>query len=286
MNQKKRDILSSPRLAELKKRRRRALEKKVLLVLFSFVLVFGLFVFISRLDKLNITNIEVSGNKIIDTEAITEIAQSNLSGYYFYFIPKSNFVLYPKNKIEKELTEKFKRIKNISFDLNKSKTLSISLSEREGSYVWCGEVLPSPETKVEDHNCFFVDNTGYVFDSAPYFSGDVYFKFFGKLSDSYFAPELFAKLISLKESLPSMSLKGSSLSIKDDGDIELYLSSNLTPPLSPKIVFKKDFDLEKTVSNLEASVTSDPLKTDLKNKYASLMYIDLRFGNKVYFKFK
>jgi hypothetical protein len=136
----------------------------------------------------------------------------------------------------------------------------------------------------ENEPCNFMDESGYIFDTAPYFSGDVYFRFFGKVVDSYFSPELFGKLISLKEHLPSMGLKPISVYVKPDGDIEIYLSPSKNN--NPKILLKNTFEVEKLVENLGSALTTEPLSKDIKDRYGSLLYLDLRFGNKVYFKFE
>ncbi len=283
---RRKDVLSSPRLLELKKRRRRDLQNKILFVFLACISLFSLFVYLSRLSKLNIQNIEISGNKVIETDSIRQIVDENLAGRYMYFIPKTNFLVYPKNTIKNQLAQKFKRLKDISFDLSKERTLSISVLEREGKYIWCGEDLPDINTKPEDHACSFVDQTGYVFDTAPYFSGDVYLKFFGLKTGEYIKPNIFTKLISFKESVSTFGIKISNIFVKNDGDIEFYLSGSLVPPNAPKILLKSDFMLDKIVANLEAAVRTEPLMSDLKNKASSMLYIDLRFGNKVYFKFK
>jgi hypothetical protein len=56
--------------------------------------------------------------------------------------------------------------------------------------------------------------------------------------------------------------------------------------MGPEIIFKIDSDFQKIAENLQAAITTEPLQTDFKNKYSSLLYIDLRFGNKVYYKFR
>lgn len=282
---KKRDILNSPRLLELKKHRRRIVLNKILFSVFIFLTLFIILVFISRIDKLNIFEIKITGNKIIDTELINDVVKSNLQGHYLYFFPKSNFLLLPKNTIKQELASKFKRLKDISINLGEANTLSISLSEREGKYIYCGENLSSIIPSDEESPCYFVDESGYIFDLAPYFSGDVYFKFFGGEVNSYFSPEIFKKIISFKNNITNMGIKPTSLYVKNDGDIEIYLSSNKLPPEAPKIIFKNNFDLDKLSENLRAAMFTEPLKSDFKNKYSSMQYIDLRFGNKVYFKF-
>jgi len=291
---KKRNVLNSPRLSALKKKRRRSLRNKILFLVFFFLILFIGLVFLSRIDDFNVDKLIINGNKITDTELINEVVENNLEGYYLYFLPKSNFLLLPKKKIKNELNEKFKILTEISLVLEDFKTLSIVLSEREGKYIWCGDNLPSLDMKIEDNLCYFVDKNGYVFDTAPYFSGEVYFRFFGSLNSkqinnplgSYFLPEIFNKIISLKNVLINMGMKPISIFVKDDKDIEIYLSSDNLLLDAPKIILKSDFDLEKLSENLQAALITEPLKSDFENKYSSLLYIDLRFGNKVYFKFQ
>ncbi|MCX6747702.1 MAG: hypothetical protein NTW98_02020, partial [Candidatus Nomurabacteria bacterium] len=145
----------------------------------------------------------------------------------------------------------------------------------------------------EEKNCYFMNEAGYIFDKAPYFSGNVYFKFFGvldqktenPLGQSYF-PENFSKMVSLLDSVKSFDLKPASLFIKEDMDIILYLKSNTFSPDSHKIIFNTNSDIPKILENLHASITTEPLKSELKKKYEDLLYIDLRFGNKIYYKFR
>ncbi|PIR68086.1 hypothetical protein COU49_02820 [Candidatus Nomurabacteria bacterium CG10_big_fil_rev_8_21_14_0_10_35_16] len=290
---KKRNVLNSPRLSALKKKRRRDLLNKVLIYFVIFLIFFVGLIFISRIDKLNVNTIIITGNKVVDTEAINKIVEENIFGYYLYFIPKSNFLLVPKNKIKNDLTNQYKRLQNISFNTENPNVLAISLSEREGKYIWCGESMPDFSLEAEEKPCYFTDQEGYIFDLAPYFSGDVYFKFFGPLGLNegesplglYFSKDIFTKLVSFKNILVDFDLKPNSVLVKNNGDIEIYLSSsNKTNP--PRIVLKSDFDLDKSSENLQAALATEPLKSDIKNKYSSLLYIDLRLGNKVYFKFQ
>ena len=73
--------------------------------------------------------------------------------------------------------------------------------------------------------------------------------------------------------------------MKENGEIEIYLSGGKLPPNAPKIILNNDADLIKMAENFQAGVTTDPLQKNLKEKYDSLEYIDLRFGNRVTYKF-
>lgn len=282
----RKNVLNSPRLLELRRRRRRSFLFKVFSSFFALLVFLGALSYIARINKLNISKIEIAGNKVIDTGLITAVAADNLKGDYFWLLPKSNFLLFPKGTIITELKQKYKRLKDIKLEIKSPQTLSITLTERQGKYTWCGTELPAPEIKTEEYTCYFMDSDGYIFDEAPRFSGDVYFRFFGKASAGYFSPDNFQKIASFREILSSLGMKPSSLYLRSDGDIEVYLSSNLLPPDAPKVIFKSDFDLAKLSENLESAMDTEPLRSDFKNKYSSLQYIDLRFGNKVYFKFQ
>lgn len=285
----KRNILNSPRLLELKKHRRRVFIGKFLLCLFALLAIFALLVYISRIPIFNISSVEIIGNKIVDSQMIKEIVEKEITGDYLWFFPKTNIALYPKNNIKNGLHNEFRRLKDINFSIQSGgnkKILGMSLSEREALYTWCGENLPEIEIRSEEYLCYFMDDGGYLFDQAAYFSGEVYFRFFGPLAGSYFSPDIFEKVVAFKDFLLNMAIKPTSVYLKKDGDIEIYLSSNILPPNAPKIIFKKDFNLEKLSENLQAALITEPLQSNFKNKYSSLLYIDLRYGNKVYYKFR
>lgn len=293
----KRNVLSSPRLLELKKQRRKVVVNKILISFFCFLVVFISLVFLSRRPSLNIRDIEISGNNIVDTEMIRSLVNEGIAGKYLWLFPKTNIVIYPKNTIKLALQNKFKRLKDINFSIKDNKTLSLSVTEREALYTWCGvktpEITDTAPTNSADQKCYFIDTDGYVFDEAPYFSGDVYFKFYGAtdggeyISDEAFNPSgnyysklNFKQFVDFKDMLTGIKLKPVSLYIGDKNETTVFLSGG------PKIMLNTDADLEHLTENLSAALNTDPFQSEFKNKYSSLMYIDLRFGNKVYYKFR
>ena len=97
---------------------------------------------------------------------------------------------------------------------------------------------------------------------------------------TYFVPESFKNIIHFKDLVEKMDLKIRSVSIQENKDMNMYLSSGA------EIRFNSLSDVEKLSQSLQAAITTPPFSTDFKNNPSSLLYIDLRFGNKVYFKFK
>lgn len=285
----KRDILYSPRIKEIQRRRRKIFFRKLGLFIFGIFFLSIIFTYVSGLSKLNVGSIEVVGNKITDTEDINNVVNEKLAGKYLFLFKRSNIFFYPKEEIKLALGENFKRLVNINLSIKDGNVLQVSTEERKGEYVWCGEVFPTPEISTVEQ-CYFMDEGGYIFDEAPYFSGDVYFKFYGKVTDnpsptgSYFIQGDFSKLVALKDMLNGLNVSPVALE-KDGEDFKIYLASKSSGN-SPHILVKANADFQKIVENLQAALETEPLMSDFKNKYSSLLYLDLRFGNKVYFKFR
>ena len=276
----KRNILNSPRLLELKKKRRKIFVNKIFLSVSGFLVLFAGLVYLSRLDKLNIGEVRITGNKLIDAGEIKSAAQEELEGNYLWVFPRTNIFFYPKKGIKNKLTEKFPRLKNAAFLLEDRKTLEISITERLALYTWCGDAPPNPGGE-EKPACNFLDETGFLFDEAPYFSGEVYFKFYG----ANFSAVDFNRLVSFKKAFEAMRLKPAALYADRSGDVRIFLAPKSSASTGPEIIFKIDSDLEKMIANLKTALDTEPMRTNFRNKYSSLEYIDLRFGNKVYYKF-
>jgi len=286
----KRNVLHSPHLLELKKGKRKIFWYKTLFFFFIFIILIIALSFVSHIERLNINSVEVSGNQVLDEDTIKETVQAKIDGKYAWVFPKTNIFLYPKGNIKDTLTREFKRIKNISLGVEKN-ALVINIDEHTGTYLWCGEI-PNFEIGAPEEKCYFLDKDGYVFDEAPYFSGEVYFKFYGEVpillgvpSGSHFAPEIFHNLLALKQNLLGIDLEPVILYLDNEGNIKIFLSKNSEKSHGPEIILKSSADFKKVVENLKAALGVEPLKSRFKNEYSSLQYIDLRFGNKVYFKF-
>ncbi len=278
----KRNILSSPRLKELKKRRRKVFVYKTLLSFFGVFIILFFLAYISRLPHLNITEIQIVDNKFIDGEEVQNVIWEEMAGKYIWLFPKTNVLFYPQNKIKDSLQNKLGRIENIDLSIKNNNILLVSLDEREAKYTWCGD---APTLEGEKGQCYFLDKLGYIFEEAPHFSGEVYFKFYGISSESYFQKENFEKLVLFKDALITLKLKPTFLYINKEKEVEVYLSKTNLSKYEPKIIFNLNADIQNVIENITAALNTEPLKTDIKNKYSSLQYIDLRFGNKVYTKF-
>ena len=286
----KRSVINSPGVTELRRKKYKAFKTKAIVFAVLFVVIVIGLCWLSRIKEMKIQQINISGNVIVDTKSIEDVVEADIAGHYWGIFPKSNFLIFPKNKILADLSGKYKRLNNISLKVINFNTLDISVNEYNGKYLWCGLVTPMLNNN-SNQKCYFIDSNGYIFDEAPFFSGSVYFKFYGQTSDlidptgTYFYPDTFSKLIQLKNSLDNLNLKPTYIYINNQNEVNVGLSTQGIAPINPAIIFRLDSDFEKIIENLNAAINTEPLQTDLQKNYAKLLYIDLRYGNKVYYKF-
>lgn len=286
------DIPTSPRIALIKRNRRVRRLRLIVLFFIFFVSLVGALSFFSSSPSIVINNIIIKGNSIIDTKEIESSVIEKLKGKYFYLFSKSNFLIYPHDKIYNSMLLDFPRIEKLSIKRNGLNTLSIEIDERAGSYLYCGVNIPENKEEIGE-NCFFVNNDGYVFDKAPYFSGDVYFKYYINLKEEndkplgaqMMSPERFHELVRFMDGIVKLGFKPSYLVVSDDGIHSLYLSSGGLNP-NPKIIFKEDNDLTLILDNLSTAMGEKEFANEVNSKYDILSYIDLRFKNKVLYKFQ
>lgn len=287
-----RDIPTSPRIIEIKRKTKQRFLRLVILLFFLFVsIIIGLSYF-SNDKYLTIDKIVIEGTNIIDKNNVDSFVKEKLSGKYVYLFAKKNSLIYPHNEIYNKLLEEFPRIEGLSVSRLGFKTLNIKIKERSGSYLYCGEQLPEDQTLIGE-NCYFINNDGYVFDNAPYFSGDVYFKFYVPMGEDARAPlgknimdkSRFYELVRFIDGVEKLRLEASYIVIDSENVDSLYLIKKANT-INPKIIFKRDDNLTLMLENIASAMSKSEFANEINSKYDTLSYIDLRFDNKVIYKFQ
>ena len=287
---KTRDILTSPRVEEIKRTKRKAnIRLSVLFFVLFIVCIVGLS-FLSNYKKMTINAVVVTGTRIINERDIQDFIGSSMSGKYLYLFNKHNAFIYPHDFIYNGLLKKFTRIEKLSLNVKNVTTLEIYVKERSGSYMWCGDKIPDNEKDLGD-NCYFVNDDGYIFDNAPYVSGNLYFKYYLPLSDKdtvlgnqMLSPEIFHDTIRLSDTLRESGLDPVMMT-EDDDYWYIYLNHSESST-RPYIIFKKDADLDRIGDDIKLSMNQKEFRDEINTKYDTLLYIDMRFKNKVFYKFQ
>ncbi|MFC1720777.1 cell division protein FtsQ/DivIB [Patescibacteria group bacterium] len=254
--------------------------RKVLIIFIILLFVMGILAWQSGNEKVVISEISVSGNEIVKESDIQESVRKEMLGKYLWLFRKDNIFIYPKGDIEEAVFAIDKRIRALNIHRDSLTSVAVEIFERKPEYVWC-------ESKTETgEKCFFMDELGYIFVEAPQFSGSVFFTFYtprefnlrndsddGVLGNQLFEISEFEKFIAFKKEVEKIGFETIGFVEKEENDFELLLTDD------SKIIFNEEQNFDDLLENLDSSI--DTIQTSTE----PLEYIDLRFGNKVFYKF-
>ena len=244
-----------------------------------FAAIFAGVVAFFRIPYFQVEKIEINGNSLVDGDDLTDAIKVKMEGRYLWLFPKTNIFLIPKDKILAELPEEFKRIKKISLDKKYFGAIAVKIEERNNAVLYC-----------EKEDCAYADENGFVFEKAPYFSGAVFLKLIeqrnsdngenAKTIDEYLGTNLiaeneFKKILEFAGLINKTGGGVSEVILKKESIYEFYMNEGW------KIILNDKNEPQSAYLNL---ITA--LDANIKDKRPKLDYIDLRLGNKIYFKYK
>lgn len=261
-------------------------------VLIVLVLSFLFFVTgggISHNAKWRIERIDVVGTKSVSEDVVRTLVRQKLEGNYFFVYARENSRLFPIVEIEQMLLETFPRIQSVFVERVDNHAIVVAVAERKPYALWCGDVFNAE--MYELNNCWFIDENGFVFDRAPIFSRGVYMEVYGKLVEKNTGDALRASLPYSRYTTANTFAKDLTVSvgkplriaIKPEGELEATIYSSTKYPFLSGVTirFKDESNPEILIKNLLSAIPVQfPGNIAPKKK---LLYIDMRFGNKVIF---
>ncbi|HEY4505478.1 MAG TPA: hypothetical protein VJG67_02210 [Candidatus Paceibacterota bacterium] len=276
----------------LRKKRKRRLVKYGI-VLLSVVLVVGLISYISYRPSIRISEIELSGGILVTQGELEPKALSFVHGSYFWLFPKNNVLWYPHELLSEYLSTAFRRIDTINIHLKNFHTLAVEITERKPVATWCegepsGSLTDREGGSAEDSNpkCYFMDQNSTIFSNAPTFSGDAYFKYYGFVASSspigkdYIASSTeFIGISSFVSRVKGLGLSPQYLVARNDNQFSMVLAGG------GEILFDIKEPISMIEQNLEALLRTPALATSTRGTLP-IEYIDLRYGNKLFYKLK
>ncbi len=266
-----------------KKRRERILRYGI--IVFIMILLIGVISYVAHRPSLRISKVELNGGVLVTQDDVSKASLSFVQGSYFYLFPKNTVFWFPKSKLATYLKNSFQRIDTIDLGLKDFRTLNVTIKERSPYATWC-DTLPEPEgslTFEESEKCYFLDLNSTIFAEAPLFSGDAYFKYYGLVSTtSPIGKEFisssteFIEISLFVDSLKKLNLEPIYLVAKEKNEFTVVLNGGT------KLFFDTKEPLSITEQNLSALLSTK----QISGKINLVDYIDLRFGNKLFYKLK
>jgi len=269
------------------RRKRRVI--KASLILFCVLLFVGIVIAFFNLSKFRISQISIEGAVVLDQEQFKGETLNFLKEKYLKLFPYDNIFILPEGKLAADLSEIFPLLKKIVISRDFPQKISIAIEERKAEALWCADSdsasIPASSTSTLEslpkESCAFADADGFIFQPAPSFSGAIFLKFFDEREQPSGMGKMmtdgdeFQKLTSFAGLLKENGFDISKIILKDAGIREVYLKEGWYILLNDKN------EPDQTFSNLELV-----LDQEIKEKRPKLDYIDLRFGKKVFYKFK
>ncbi len=267
-------VITSHREDYVKKKRKQKI-RRYIFVGISLLLLALIFSYVLYRPGVRINEIALSGHLLVSPKEAQEKTLAYLSGSYMYLAPKNSILLYPKKDLEAYLKKTFPRIETVSVKRSGLQALAIDITERGFVALWCGDEPKSEEA------CFFMDSNAIIFAEAPRFSGDAYTVYYGPLhtdqpiGSQFMTPALFTSVQKVVSGIKSLSLFPRAVVMKGEEQYKVFLHGGayifVHTTDDPAVVEK---NLGLLVKNFSAQ--------DIER----LEYIDLRFGNKLFYKFK
>jgi len=233
---------------------------------------------LSWVPAMRVKDISVSGVRAADAEMLQQAIRQELRGGYGYIFARSNIFIYPQERIEKRL-EAFSTIKKALVQADTFTAIAVEVTERQPTALWC-ENGEAPQ-------CYFLDETGLAYAPAAHYSGDAYQKYYGPLivrqgSESargqFLYPEQFRTLPPLVESLQHITgLSVRAVVVDEEGEASVVFANEFV------IQFALEDELGGIVERLSLVLGAEPFS---KRSLDEFKYLDLRFGDKVYYKLK
>lgn len=273
-------ILYTPR-EERFRRKRRTRRLPVFIGLFLIAAAAGTAVYLLRLPYWQVKRIEVIGNQTISAEELRLAAQESLRGAKFFIIPQNAIFALEPEKLASALASGFPRIAEIKIDKVFPDSLTLTLREREFFGIYCNDLNAATSTFAGEPACAYLDQSGFAYERAPQVSGFLIIKVSTdrgviQIPSHLIEPEIMERMRKIADAFAAnsgMAIVGYNLFSKVPSEIRAVTREGF------EIWLKSDDDFEKA-----ALIFKKVLEGEIKEQRPLLKYVDLRLGNKVFYK--
>lgn len=228
--------------------------------------------YMTYLPRFAVQTVEVSGADDIRANVLRAYVEAELFDGSNALFSRENIFLYPRRSLEEGIQKYFPRIHSVSISRQSlfAQAIQVTVEERGPKAKWC-----------QGESCYLMDDTGYIFAPETTPSTDLYIvrgslPSEGSPVGQRFLQDHLSDTFALLESLKRSGFTPKEVAVESGKDFSITLEQGFVL----KVSF--DEDPERIAHNLELVLSSDALR----GREWDLEYLDLRFGNRVYYKFE
>ena len=263
------------RLAARRRRRRAILASSALaLALFLFFGVAAL----SHHARFAIESFEVAGASELPAEHVRLVAERIAAEGTEHLVSRTTILNYPKTHIENAILEELPRVRGVHLSRESllAQAVRIQIEERAPYAAWCETTRDASTTPP----CFTMDEDGFVFAEKAPLSGAYVFR--GGLDGSRspvgqtFLPGHFDGIRTLLARLAERGYAPLGVDVVNEDDFTVASGVGW--------ILKASFGMEpETLARSLELVLDSP---QIRDRVAELEYVDLRWGNKVFYRMR
>lgn len=262
----------------MSRKRRRILWKKVLALMVVLVVLIGGFYVCFKTSTFSITSYDLVGipaeNKIEIINGLDDIAYTA----FYKVLPSNRIFSYRGLKIKSLITKVLSNTESVSIIPVGLHTLRITVTEynplfkiddthavtKDGIiYEEFKDISSLPVVEIASSTTKIINNDGVM---ANVLNGE---------------PKiLLSKISDFIEKINSVLFIVTKVKVNEYGDITFFDERGIS-----SVIISNDSDTKKVWSNIVSAIDTDPLKSKLNTNKNDLLYLDTRFGNKVFYKF-
>ena len=266
-------------LPESKLRARKRRHRVVVVALWATLalLFVGGIAFATHLPHIRIVEVTVTGVEGTEAQSVVSAVKARLAGNYLFIFPRNNVLLYPRSSISAELLRKNPMYASIDINPKNPRALEVVVAKRTPKSIWCGEARLSPSP------CLLLDERGVAYEAAPAAQQIVYTSYFGLLKGNtlprqYLTEEEYRSLVALVLALEAdQESRIATVEVDGTKDVRMRFAGGF------ELIFALKDGGGDVYERFTLALTAEPFTT---HSLSSFEYLDLRFGDRLYYKLK
>jgi len=213
----------------------------------------------------------------LHAEEITAEARNELSGTYFYIIPRNSLFFLPVGSIRNRVLREHADVVAVSVHASGLQGITVVSSPRSTAFLWCGVVRTAPKD-----NCYEVDTDGLIFSKLDsVLDPSIQSKFLHVYTDvEGDALDPIRSHVSYASAIPNALRLAKALKTLQANILELTLHND-----EADFYTSGDTRITYVIGKEDASATlAASVFPTLHLNDGSVEYVDLRFDGKVYLR--
>ncbi|MBT4516662.1 MAG: FtsQ-type POTRA domain-containing protein [Candidatus Komeilibacteria bacterium] len=235
---------------------------RIIFVIFAILVLQSIF----QIKFLRVQNINLNNNNDLSTEEVQEFVLDKLTATKFFFFEKNNYFLVPIDELDVQLVAEY-NLEEVSLEKIWPNTLEITVKEKNSHFIW-----------QKDDSIYLLDAKG-LLNRQISILDDKYLLLDDKRDQRPSGEQIFTdqeiniinQIYLNWMDMVASKAKLNKITIYNDWSIELNTQTGFYVKLD------KDQDIHEQLNNLKAVLEENITGVDID-------YIDVRFGDKVYFK--